>query len=199
MSNEYDRWLNYEIMVSAMVATGMARKGNPNLQPTDTYASVQFPGPNPCETLGGACPLYSWNSQGAFLPTQSEINSPTNFRMTVPTTVSGLGYDLENVPIKIALAVLSLYIILALSHITYLLRTGASSPSWDTFAEVTMLAWNSERTESLRHTSACVQMLHVFQQPVSVKATGNDGLALVLEGDGYLVERYGRVEKDHAY
>ena len=119
----------------------------------------------------------------------------------VNSTLEGYAYNTETVAPRFAIAVMTMYCIIALAHLLYsgILGTsipfllqlillsltitdpplttsiiGISSTCWDSIAEVTALAMNSTPTAALRNTCAGITELHIFQLPVRVLAKRDD-------------------------
>ena len=84
---------------------------------------------------------------------------------------SGWAYISNGVPVKLAVAVMIAYCILALGHIFYLGFTGLSSDAWDSAAEVVALAMNSSPTQHLENTCSGIYGIKVFQTTVRIVAT----------------------------
>lgn len=103
-------------------------------------------------------------------------------KLHVNSTVQGYGYGTENTSSRVAIAILTTYCILASAHLLYSGISGVSSTCWDSIAEVTALAMNSNPTAALRNTCAGITELHIFQLPVRI-LTFRDA-----EGDGEHLE-----------
>jgi hypothetical protein len=81
-------------------------------------------------------------------------------------------------PIKLAITILAIYIVVALVHFIYACFSGLSSTSWDSISEVTALAVNSPPTEDLQGTCAGIGKIGTFRIPVRIlTASGNAGVA----------------------
>ena len=195
--NEGDRWLNYEMMLSAMFATGIARSGLEKLQPRYTSTGIAFP------SQGYLIQDLPQIGTGPDTPITEAYYDAPPFKIHMSTHVVGIGFDTAGVPIKLALAVLALYVAYALTHLTYLLTfAGWSSGSWDTIAEAVVLAWNSERSpKNLKHATAGIRGMELFKQPVSVLANDdqNDGIVMVFDDDEEIRRKMTKVAKDQEY
>ena len=84
----------------------------------------------------------------------------TQFQLSVK--VKGYAYSSKGITQKLAMAVLSAYIVLAASHFIYSAWTGWSSGSWGSHAEVVALAMNSAAPKPLYNTGAVIEPVDVF-------------------------------------
>jgi hypothetical protein len=84
-------------------------------------------------------------------------------KLEVFSTVEGLSYNMNGFPVKIAIAILMAYVIVAICHFIYACVSGISSTSRDSISEVTAFAMNSLLTEHLQGTCAGIEKLRVFQ------------------------------------
>lgn len=96
---------------------------------------------------------------------------------------AGYGYNLIGVTPKLAFAVLVFYSLLATLYLLLTCITGYTSASWDSISELMMLAFNSNRPTFLGRTSAGIETLNTFRQPVSLKVNEADELELVFDND----------------
>ncbi|KAL1847582.1 hypothetical protein Plec18167_009451 [Paecilomyces lecythidis] len=106
------------------------------------------------------------NYHDAFIIDPSLQTSYTPLQVT--STLLALGYNHETVSVKLSIAVLLVYCIVAISHLVYSLYTGISSSAWDSISEVTALAVGSQPTPSLRGTSAGISRMATFRTPVRI-------------------------------
>jgi hypothetical protein len=126
----------------------------------------------------------SW-VQSTYEPAQvHNISQPVTEPYTITLQASGpeLGYSPEGFPIKLALAILLLYCLVALAHFSYTLISGISSSCWDSIAEVVALALNSERPTKLNHTTAGVETMSAFRHPFRICET-EDRLGIIFQED----------------
>lgn len=91
----------------------------------------------------------------------------------------GWTYTIRETTIKLAIAVMLVYCILALAHIIYSAISGVSSTAWDSVAEMLALAMNSSPTESLHNTCAGIVGKKAYQANVRVLKTSEKHLELV--------------------
>jgi hypothetical protein len=87
-------------------------------------------------------------------------------KLEVNTQVVGLVYATRGLPIKLAIVILAIYIVVAFVHFTYACVSGFSSTGWHSISEVTALAVNSPPTEDLQGTCAGIEKIGIFQIPV---------------------------------
>jgi hypothetical protein len=99
-------------------------------------------------------------------------------KLEVNTQVLGLVYATQGLPIKLAIAILAVYIAVAFAHFIYACVSGFSSTSWGSISEVTALAMNSPPSEDLQGTCAGIEKIGIFRIPVRILAArGNAGVA----------------------
>jgi hypothetical protein len=99
-------------------------------------------------------------------------------KLEVNTQVVGLAYATRGLPIKLAIIILAMYIVVAFVHFIYTCVSGFSSTSWHSISEVTALAVNSPPTEELQGTCAGIENIGIFRIPVRILAArGNAGVA----------------------
>ncbi|KAK2875132.1 hypothetical protein FQN49_001758 [Arthroderma sp. PD_2] len=115
---------------------------------------------------------------------------------TARRVLTGYAWTLHGTSIKVAIAVLCLYCIFALSYVLYTLITGRSSLAWSSISDLVALAMNSTPTERLKNTGAGVSKADIFRNLVNVKECG-DGrkIQLVFEKD----IRDGKTRSDIVY
>ncbi|KAL8786730.1 MAG: hypothetical protein Q9195_008105 [Heterodermia aff. obscurata] len=171
-----------EEALTGLLVNGLSRTGaGSRLQ-----GSVRTVGPN---GEGGLDGNYWLSGKGNVFDVNPE-ESVNWTRFHVESTLEGHAYNTINTPPKIAIAVLSLYCLLALGHVFYAGITGISSSCWDSMAEVTVLAMNSTPTAALRNTCAGISELSIFKLPIRILVK-ND-----VEGEGEHLElSFGDSEK----
>jgi len=97
----------------------------------------------------------------------------------------GYGYDLSETAVKLSLSVIVFYIAVVLGYLLYTIVTGIVASSWDSVAELVILAINSQRPAGLlKNTSVGVDTLNTYRQPVSIRINHHDSLELVLDSTG---------------
>ncbi|MCJ1268517.1 hypothetical protein MMC22_008405 [Lobaria immixta] len=103
-------------------------------------------------------------------------------KLRVDSSLQGYSYNTLGTPPKIAIAVLAIYCLFALTHVLYAGISGVSSTCWDSISEVTALAVNSTPTAALRNTCAGITGLQIFKLPVRVLVKQDE------EGEGEHLE-----------
>lgn len=115
--------------------------------------------------------------------------SPTDprcgFRLDAEFTSEGLAYSPRGISMIIALVVLFAYSLYVFFSIVYILSIcPESSSAWDSISELTALAILSTPTDRLWNTSAGIETLSAFREPVNIRATKDNKLEIVFEKDG---------------
>lgn len=115
----------------------------------------------------------------------SPKNAYRGFRLDADLTSVGLAYSARGVPTIIALVVLFTYSLYVFLSIIYILAIcPESSSAWDSISELTSLAILSTPTDRLRNTSAGIETISSFQEPINIRATKDNKLEIVFEKDG---------------
>lgn len=144
----------------------------------------------------------AWPSGKADFFTTDPETSKDWVRLEVFSTVEGLSYNINGFPIKIAVAILTTYIVVATCHFIYTCVSGISSTSWNSISEVTALAMNSPPTEHLQDTCTGIGKLRVFQLPVRILAIEDETEGEEEEGSTRGLEHlhlvFGDVDKEYA-
>lgn len=97
---------------------------------------------------------------------------------------SGYGYDASSTTVKLSLAVLLFYLTATAVYLVYSVSTGYAATSWDSIAELTALALNSQRPEALENTSVDIDTLETFRRPVSIWVNEHGSLEIVFDAAG---------------
>ena len=108
----------------------------------------------------------------AFNVSIADQSHATELEMTA--TVNGYAYSGAGKTQKAQMIVLCVYVLLALCHVYYSLRTGISSSSWGSGSEVTALAMNSKPVWQLKNTGAGISTVGVFKHKVKVENIHDD-------------------------
>ncbi|OMP84338.1 hypothetical protein BK809_0000345 [Diplodia seriata] len=120
-------------------------------------------------------------------------------RVDTELAAEGLAYSVRSESTVVALLVLIVYSVYAVLFVVYVLVwRPESSSAWDSIAELAALAVLSTPTDRLRHTSAGIETLRVYREPVNIRAVEGDRLEIVFERD----QRSGAVDlvrADEAY
>ncbi|PMD29179.1 hypothetical protein L207DRAFT_642636 [Hyaloscypha variabilis F] len=84
---------------------------------------------------------------------------------------SGYGYAPKVITVKISLAILILYCIVAIAHIVYSVISGISSAAWDSISELVALSINSRPTIELQNTCTGIRTTAIFEHKVRIAST----------------------------
>jgi hypothetical protein len=95
--------------------------------------------------------------------------------------VNGYGYNTSPITVKLSLAVVMVYLVLAVTYLICTIVTGYAATSWDSVAELVALALNSERPKTLRNTSVGIGTLETFRKPVNIRVNQEDSLEVVFK------------------
>lgn len=132
------------------------------------------------------------------LTNQTDLGDPTTLARLETTYYSlGYGYDASSITVKMSLAVLTFYLIISTVYLVYTLITGNVATSWNTVAELTTLALNSQRPDDLKHTSVGVDTLETFRSPVNIRVNQENSLEIVF--DATEKDEFIRVEPNWKY
>lgn len=121
-------------------------------------------------------------------PSTNEFNytaqQPEGVSLTFRGWTPGYGWNLDGIPIKIALPILALYCAYALSYGLYTLITGRSSNTWRSISDLFALAINSTPTSVLENTSCGVGLTDTYRKLVSIREVeDHQRLELVFKQD----------------
>ncbi|OAP61639.1 hypothetical protein AYL99_03842 [Fonsecaea erecta] len=112
------------------------------------------------------------------------VNPPSLTYQVVSQSQQGYGYNADDITVQLSLAVLGVFCVFMVMHIFLLLLTGYTGSSWDSVSELLMLGLMSRKPEYLgTHTSAGLETLNVFREPVSVKVNNEGYVELVFDND----------------
>ena len=189
---------------AVMIALGLADYG-PVPNGNSAFVIKNWSWPRNCRCLGDECtsldgnlPPKECNALHAYLNTTgmsdkyATIHLYSTSNWTDPTTLqyvtvkrygSGYGYSIETIPVRLSVFILSTYILAMLSYLTYLLLTHQSGTSWNSIAELLMLALNSHQPQRLENTSVGVETLGTFKEPVSIRINAEDTAEIVFKND----------------
>lgn len=119
------------------------------------------------------------NGTSIFDISPAEQAAATEFQMSA--AAQGYAYSYKGALQQAAIAVLLLYVLLAVGHLAYSLSTGWTSTAWETLPEIAALAMNSRRTEVLHNTGAGIATVGVFEETVKVRARDANNLEFVFD------------------
>lgn len=106
----------------------------------------------------------------------------TLVRMDLQIYRSEYGYDSKSVPVRFALVVFGLYVMVTASYIIYTLVTGETGTSWNSVADLVMLALNSRKPPAeMGSTSIGVDSIVTFREPVNVRINDVNTAELVFD------------------
>ena len=105
----------------------------------------------------------------------------------------GYGYDPTPISVRLSMVVISLYCLVIVIYILYILTVGYTSTSWNTAIELILLALQSERPKGLKNVSAGADSMMTFQKTVGVRVNKKNELALVFPNEPDT--RLGRVRR----
>lgn len=129
----------------------------------------------------------------AWTLTPDEQARSTELRMQA--TITGYAYSSRGALQQFAMAVLLLYVIIALGHCIYVIFFNATaSTAWDSTPEIAALAINSPPTRLLENTGAGVYSSAVFENVVRIRSRGLQKLEFVFEDtrvgdDSFIVQK----------
>lgn len=132
--------------------------------------------------LSNVPPTRDVDVYGPDLVTQSSTE-----RLWIQKYTYGLSYGPSSPAVRLALGILMLYCLVVVVHIYFSLRSGLSSASWDSMAEMMALGMNSRPTNSLQNTCAGIRTIEVFKERVRIVPTA--GLVDELGKGSYNGER----------
>ncbi|KIX98695.1 uncharacterized protein Z520_05996 [Fonsecaea multimorphosa CBS 102226] len=132
--------------------------------------------------------IHAWSQYDGVM-----IDIDQNAALTNPSSLTyqvvsqsqqGYGYNAQDITVQLSLAVLGVFCVFVATHIFLLLLTGYTGTSWDSISELLMLGLMSRKPEYLGpHTSAGLETLNIFREPVSVKVNNEGHVELVFEHD----------------
>jgi hypothetical protein len=163
---ELDTW-NTEIILAALMTNGLAMLGR------DLRLQGHTIPPEKTDQYGPFS-LAPWLSGKGDLFHVDPVHSANWAKLEINSSVEGLFYSSHGFAVKLAIGILTAYIVFAVSHFIYACFSGISSSSWDSIAEVTALAVNSPPTEFLKNTCAGIENAAIFSLPVRVLAADAD-------------------------
>lgn len=125
----------------------------------------------------------------------------TLVQMDLQTYRSEYGYDSASIPVRFALVVFGLYVIVTASYVIYTLVNGETGTSWDSVADLVMLALNSRKPPvEIGSTSIGVDSILTFREPVNVRVNEMNTAELVFDRDASVDEaNLTRVRRNIAY
>ena len=138
---------------------------------------------NQCDALNAYLDSNGLSKLGVLYSTTNWTDPTTLQYLTVKIYVPGYGYQSTTIPVQLSLCIIAAYILVIVSYLSYSLRTGQSATSWNSIAELLMLALNSHRPQQLEATSVGANTLATFREPVSIRINAEDTAELVFKND----------------
>ena len=127
-------------------------------------------------------------------------NPATLMRVDVRFYHDGYGYDSSTVTVQLSLAVITIYLSAALAYVISTLWTGEVGSSWDSAGGVLLLGMNSKRPAHLGDTSAGIETLKTYKEPVNIRVNDENHLELVFANNASTRSTaYRRVVANHRY
>lgn len=114
------------------------------------------------------------------------IDAPANaewYSSRLSVSVVGYAYSSDGATSKLACSILLFHVLLAFIHTIYSLKSGLSSSSWDSVAELVALAMNSTPSDALRNTCAGIELPSTMGLPVKIveSAQAEEHLEMLVE------------------
>lgn len=98
-------------------------------------------------------------------------------------TQYGYGYDTSPISVRLSMAVITIYCMVTVTYLLYILTVGYTSTSWSTAIELILLALQSKRPEGLNNVSAGADSMLTYQKAVGVRVNEKHELALVFPNE----------------
>lgn len=112
---------------------------------------------------------------------------------------SGYGYNASPITVKLAIVVLLIYLAMTAAYIVYSVSTGYAATSWDSIAELTALALNSEPPKALKNTSVGIDTVETYRRPINIRVNQRDSLEIVFQKSGLSEKGYTAVVVNEKY
>ena len=162
--------------VSTVVADGMSRSGYENNGGLQGNTYVEWPQTDEQHEaafepiLGGTYVLpFVYVDNG---------NATDRTELYWSVAVTGLGYRANSTACYLALAVLLLYVVLALSHTIWVLITQETSTAWSSLTDLLTLALMSRPPDSgFDNASAGIERFRTLQSPIRIRVPSDEALS----------------------
>ncbi|KAL9074627.1 MAG: hypothetical protein Q9157_004326 [Trypethelium eluteriae] len=165
----------------------------------ESFSPERSLGPSLSPTLGTVVATAMSSLNVSLLDPGADVQEPGLTRVKVEVFGAGTGYSITTVPDILAAVVLCLYCLFALTFMAWSLWTGQSSNSWDSIAELVALGLNSRAPAQLKNTSAGVETMTVFQEPIRILENSEQSVEIVFENDQDLKNTHRRIQINQAY
>lgn len=114
-----------------------------------------------------------------FIATSTNWTDPATLsQITIFHQLTGSGYSKATTTVKLSLAVLATYCAFVLGHLLWTGCTGRVGSSWDSIADLIMLALNSRQPTHLGKISTGLESIKSFRHPVNIRVNNNNELEL---------------------
>lgn len=163
-----------EVILASTFANGLSRYGSRRA----FNLSASYNGKDPFSWILNKPPLApQWkdslvdNNAGhnAVLPAPAHSNFVT---LRMRCEVVGYSWYAHTITDYLAIAVVGIYMLVAITHMLWVLYFGVTSSSWDTITELLALALRSPIPESLSGCGAGVERLGTYKRLVKLRARG---------------------------
>jgi hypothetical protein len=111
----------------------------------------------------------------------TSMSNMSSFRFTY--TWYGFGYGNHSTSVRLSMVVLSVYCVVTILYLAYMLFTGHSSTAWNSSIELVALALQSKRPDHLGNVSVGIDNLGTFNEGVGIRANADNELELVFAHD----------------
>ncbi|OAL55152.1 hypothetical protein IQ07DRAFT_638863 [Pyrenochaeta sp. DS3sAY3a] len=140
----------------------------------------------------------------------SRVDPKDSTTFQIKQTLRGYGYGVDHTSVRLSVAVITAYCLIATIYVAYLIVTGHTSIAWDSATEMILLALQSKEPNNLGHTSVGLNSMETFRRNVSIRVKnvniGDTGetrekLELVFANDNQETEQLGfsKVVRNKAY
>ena len=170
------QWPNHEILLSTLVVTGLATSLSYRVTNNINQDKYLFSGAYgwDADTMNTTTPYFYGGSISVPFGAHKDSTYPQSFpndgyQLVTKFHVTGLVYNLEGRAVRVSMAILSLYLILALTFVIYSLCSRNHSSSWDTISELTALALRSPPPQRLEKTCSGINCFSTFGIPSNIK------------------------------
>ena len=187
-----------EIILGAVFVNGLSRYGSRHaFDPTSMELWDQNPFKWELKSLLKAPDYYTsllsgGSRQHAVLPAPAGSDT---VKLHMHIAVTGYAWYARSFSDYFALAVVIIYMMIALAHMAWVLMTGVTSSSWDSVTELLALALGSPVPGALEGSGAGIERLGTYRRMVRLRARKeeeDERLVLLVDGDEDVVK--GRTE-----
>ena len=104
----------------------------------------------------------------------SELKTPAPSAFQVIGTIDGFGHGATDTSIRLSVAVMLAYCIIATLYVSHIIATGHTSIAWDSATELIILALQSKEPAGLGHISVVLDPMETFRKGVGIKVSTID-------------------------